>query len=507
MSTVVEEPADAQNYLTTNKLRVHYFTADQVEESPWQPRRTIEPAAFQAMVDSVRERGFLQATLVRPIDGGYQLVAGHQRRKCAEALGIEFPAIVREMTDREAAEATLVENLQRVDLNPIDEARGFQRLIHEFNMRQDELAGRIQKSQPVISNSLRLLSLPQEVQDMVESGELTGSHGVALARLADRSFQALRFAQRASEGGWSVSALNTEISAYLEAAKAQEQPRLEEQPEPAPVDAKRLVIAVMNAEQFLTASSIANSSGVKGEELEATLGLLVESGQLETETRHGELCWRLIPSSSQIGDYDTPSPAERALERKESPTARAAAERASKAQFAEGDRVWWEAKPGVTKSGVIAEVGMALYFIQPDGTTEPKQRISFKIDKNTLRPYNAESKPEVAAPAAVEPEAEESAPAESDQAQEPEAETPEKPKAEAPTPKVEAKAPAAKPEPAADDNTQWIKVDKKRLLALQDAGLTIDAIFEAVAQLVGIGADKGLSLDDMVTTMDGYFNG
>jgi ParB/RepB/Spo0J family partition protein len=517
MSTAVAEPAVAADDLATNKPRFEYLWPEQVEESPWQPRRSVDEAAFAAMVASVRERGFLQATLVRPIEGGYQLVAGHQRRKCAQELGISFPAIVREMNDQEAAEATLVENLQRVDLNPIDEARGFQRMIQEFHMKQEDLAGRIQKSQPVISNSLRLLSLPDEVQEMIESGQLSGSHGVALARIADRPFSAKLFATRAADGAWSVSALNIEIAAFLENAKAEEQPTLEEQTEPEPADSKRLVLAVLDADCARTLNSIENSSGVAGDVLEATLALLVESGQAVTEDRGGEVCWRLVPDSSQVGDHDTPSPAERALERKESPTSRAAADRAAKARFALGDRVWWEPKPGTTKSGVIAEVGVALYFVQPDGTTEPRQRVSWKIDDNPLRPYNSESKPEVAAPAAraegpaadletTEPETTDPEEAEVAELAETNATPAEKDDVKE-TPVDVKKAPASKPEPTADDSTQWIKVDKKRLLALQDAGLTIEAIFEAVEKLVEIGAEKGLSLDDMVTTMDSYFNG
>jgi ParB family chromosome partitioning protein len=154
---------------------------DQIRTSPFQPRRTFSPEDLRELVDSVREKGVLQPVLVRPTPEGYELVAGERRLRAAQAAGIEsVPAVVRKMSDREALEATIVENVQRADLNAIELAEGYHRLAHEFSLAQEELAKRVGKDRVTVANSLRLLKLPAQVKQAVVDGRLSAGHARAL---------------------------------------------------------------------------------------------------------------------------------------------------------------------------------------------------------------------------------------------------------------------------------------------------------------------------------------
>ncbi len=154
---------------------------DQVRTSPFQPRRTFSPEELRELVDSVREKGVLQPVLVRPTSEGYELVAGERRLRAAQAAGLEsVPAVVRKMSDREALEATIVENVQRADLNAIELAEGYHRLAHDFSMAQEEIAKRVGKDRVTVANSLRLLKLPAQVKQAVMEGRLSAGHARAL---------------------------------------------------------------------------------------------------------------------------------------------------------------------------------------------------------------------------------------------------------------------------------------------------------------------------------------
>ena len=138
------------------------------------------------MVESVREKGILQPILVRPHDGGYEIIAGERRWRAAQRAQLhEVPVIVREFTDREALEVALVENLQRQDLSPLEEAEGYRRLIDEFSHTQEELAKALGKSRSHVANMMRLLGLPDPVKDMVAQGRLTAGHARALLTASD----------------------------------------------------------------------------------------------------------------------------------------------------------------------------------------------------------------------------------------------------------------------------------------------------------------------------------
>ncbi|MCV6596308.1 MAG: ParB/RepB/Spo0J family partition protein, partial [Mangrovicoccus sp.] len=164
---------------------------EQVEPNPDQPRRSFNEVALQELADSIREKGILQPLIVRPFGGEpktYQIVAGERRWRAAQAAQLhEVPVIVRDFTDTEVLEIAIVENIQRADLNPIDEARGYAQLIERFGHTQEKLGEVMGKSRSHIANSLRLMQLPDEVQGMLAEGALSAGHARALITSEDAS--------------------------------------------------------------------------------------------------------------------------------------------------------------------------------------------------------------------------------------------------------------------------------------------------------------------------------
>ena len=160
-----------------------------LEPGPFQPRVTMDPAALADLTDSIRRQGVLQPILVRPTpetDGQYQIIAGERRWRAAQAAGLhEVPVLVRPFSDRDAMAAALVENLQRQDLDAIEEAEGYRRLTAEFGLTQDQLGGAVGKSRSHVANTLRLLGLPAPVRAHVQAGALTAGHARALLAHAD----------------------------------------------------------------------------------------------------------------------------------------------------------------------------------------------------------------------------------------------------------------------------------------------------------------------------------
>lgn len=147
-----------------------------------QPRKTFDEGALQELSESIKQHGVLQPLLVRPLTtGGYQLVAGERRWRASRMAGLkEVPVVVKELTDTETMEIAIIENLQREDLNPIEEAEGLQALIDKCGFTQEEVATSVGKSRPAIANSLRLLRLPTEVRDMTKNGDISAGHARAL---------------------------------------------------------------------------------------------------------------------------------------------------------------------------------------------------------------------------------------------------------------------------------------------------------------------------------------
>ena len=158
---------------------------ERIRRGPHQPRRDFDPEALERLAASIRAQGVVQPVVVRPAgDGAYELIAGERRWRAAQMAGLaEIPAVVREVDDRTAAALALVENIQRQDLNPIEEARGLARLIEEFGLTHQEAAEAVGRSRAAVTNLLRLLELEAEVRAMVERGELEMGHARALLAL------------------------------------------------------------------------------------------------------------------------------------------------------------------------------------------------------------------------------------------------------------------------------------------------------------------------------------
>ena len=170
----------------------------EIEPNEDQPRKDFDEAALAELADSIRQHGVLQPLLVRPMpNGGYQLVAGERRWRAARMAGlIEVPVVIRELTDSQTMELALIENLQREDLNPIEEALGYRSLMEDFQMTQERVAATVGKSRPVIANSMRLLRLPQEVVQLVRRGDLSSGHARALLALEGEEEEICRLAKR-----------------------------------------------------------------------------------------------------------------------------------------------------------------------------------------------------------------------------------------------------------------------------------------------------------------------
>lgn len=175
-----------------------------ISANPTQPRRQFDDEAMAELVSSVRAHGILQPILVRPFGGRHQIIAGERRWRAAQAAGLhEMPVVIRELDEREVAEIGLIENVQRADLNAIEESRGYHRLIAEFGHTQAALADIVGKSRSHLTNLLRLHDLPSPVQALVEAGKLTMGHARALVGAPDAEV----LAERAVAQGLSVRAL------------------------------------------------------------------------------------------------------------------------------------------------------------------------------------------------------------------------------------------------------------------------------------------------------------
>ncbi len=176
-----------------------------IEPNKEQPRKQFDEDALMELADSIRQHGVIQPLLVRPLDNGmYQLVAGERRWRASRMAGLmEVPVVIRDLSDHEAMEIALIENLQRKDLNVIEEALGYQQLMEKYNMTQEKVAERVGKSRPAVANALRLLNLPEQVIDMVKAGEVTAGHARALLKLDDE-VEIIDIAKKIQKGRYSV---------------------------------------------------------------------------------------------------------------------------------------------------------------------------------------------------------------------------------------------------------------------------------------------------------------
>lgn len=177
---------------------------DLIDPSPFQPRTRFREQALEELAQSIRASGIVQPIVVRRVGTRYQLIAGERRWRAAQRAGLgRVPAVVRDVAESAAMEMTLVENLQREDLNPIEQAHAFRRLTEDFHLTQEEAAARTGKDRATIANALRLLKLEPQIQDLLEEGKLTASHARALLAVPESQAR-LELARRIARGGMSV---------------------------------------------------------------------------------------------------------------------------------------------------------------------------------------------------------------------------------------------------------------------------------------------------------------
>src|SRR6266446_6358439 len=200
---------------------------DLIEPSPYQPRTRFREEALDELSRSIQTSGIIQPLVVRPSGSRFQLIAGERRWRAAQRAGLtKVAAIVKQVPDELALEMTLVENLQREDLNAIEAAHAFERLMHEFELTQEAVAERTGKDRATVANSMRLLKLEPEIQEWIEEGKLTAGHGRALLAVADAQLRK-RYAQRAARGGLTVRQIERLASRRLRGAPAPAQVHLD----------------------------------------------------------------------------------------------------------------------------------------------------------------------------------------------------------------------------------------------------------------------------------------
>lgn len=162
----------------------------EIEPNKGQPRKNFNEDALEELADSIKQFGLIQPLVVQKRDGYYEIIAGERRWRAAKKAGLkEVPVIIRDYTDEEMMEIALIENLQREDLNPIEEAQAYKKLINDYKLKQDEIAEKVSKSRVAITNSMRLLKLSEKVQDMIVDEMISSGHGRALLALNDKKMQ------------------------------------------------------------------------------------------------------------------------------------------------------------------------------------------------------------------------------------------------------------------------------------------------------------------------------
>lgn len=220
------------------------LSIQKIEPNPFQPRKNFDPEELQTLADSISKYGVIQPLTVRALENGYyQIIAGERRWRAARMAGLdEIPAVIIESDDQTTAELALIENLQRTDLNPVEEAQGFKRLLDEYNLTQEEIAASVGKSRPAIANALRLLTLSEELLDLLADGTITPGHARAILSLPDEQRQK-DAAERIVRGELSVRQAEALCKALLK-----------EQPAPKPVKAGLEVDYIAECEKSLSSS-------------------------------------------------------------------------------------------------------------------------------------------------------------------------------------------------------------------------------------------------------------
>ena len=199
---------------TGREEKVAYLKLDQIRANPFQPRKDFDTESLDELMQSVKEKGIIQPILVRRKGDNYELIAGERRLRAATLLNLsEVPAIIRDAEDEDSLELALIENIQRQDLNPIEQARAYQYLIDKFHLTQERISEILGKARVTITNTLRLLNLPQEIQEEMRAGRVSFAHGRALLEIEDAN-QQRRMMQQVIKEGLSVSELENLIKSF-----------------------------------------------------------------------------------------------------------------------------------------------------------------------------------------------------------------------------------------------------------------------------------------------------
>jgi ParB family transcriptional regulator, chromosome partitioning protein len=200
---------------------------DLIDPSPYQPRTRFREEALDELARSIQASGIIQPLVVRQIGNRFQLIAGERRWRASQRAGLDkVSAIIRQVSDELALEMTLVENIQREDLNAIEQARAFERLMHEFKLTQESVAERTGKDRTTVANAIRLLRLEDNIQDWIEEGKLTAGHGRALLAVPEPQLR-MRYAQRAARGGLTVRQIERLASRRARGGKATAEPAVD----------------------------------------------------------------------------------------------------------------------------------------------------------------------------------------------------------------------------------------------------------------------------------------
>jgi len=208
----VEVEATTKKAYEMSPDSVNYIDINEIKPNASQPRKTFDEGKIADLAESIKEHGLIQPIIVRPLENGFEIVAGERRWRAARKADIKVvPCIVRELTDRENLLLAIIENMQREDLNPIEEALAFRAMMTQYGLTQDDVSKSVGKSRPYITNALRLLKLPLIVRTMVTEGSLSGGHARAIAGVEDEKRQ-IELAKLAADGGLSVRALEQLIA-------------------------------------------------------------------------------------------------------------------------------------------------------------------------------------------------------------------------------------------------------------------------------------------------------
>ena len=218
LSALISEDFSIEN---EGNAGVMELKVTQIEPDPEQPRKDFDEEKLALLASSIQAHGVIQPLIVSEQSNGfYQIIAGERRWRAAKLAGLQsVPVIVRQYSKEQSAEVALVENLQREDLNPIEEARGYKTLMDEFSLTQQQVAEKVGKSRPAVANALRLLHLPESVQDMVVYGELSSGHARAISGISDTELQ-IDIAQKAAAQDLSVRQVEKMISQMAQAKAA-----------------------------------------------------------------------------------------------------------------------------------------------------------------------------------------------------------------------------------------------------------------------------------------------